>query len=71
MKAVAESAMREIVGQSQIQKILTADRKLIEPASQALMQKVLDDYHSRRAGAAGAVAVGRSARSRSSPPSAT
>ena len=45
MKAVAESAMREIVGQTQIQKILTADRKLIEPASQALMQKVLDDYH--------------------------
>lgn len=46
VKAVAESAMREIVGQSQIQKILTADRKLIEPASQALMQKLLDDYHS-------------------------
>ncbi|WP_363347800.1 FtsH protease activity modulator HflK [Methylocystis echinoides] len=46
VKAVAESAMREIVGQSQIQKILTADRKLIEPACQSLMQKVLDDYHS-------------------------
>ncbi|WP_018265890.1 FtsH protease activity modulator HflK [Methylosinus sp. LW4] len=46
VKAIAESAMREIVGQSQIQKILTADRKLIEPASQQLMQKVLDDYHS-------------------------
>jgi membrane protease subunit HflK len=45
VKAVAESAMREIVGQSQIQKILTADRKLIEPASQQLMQKILDDYH--------------------------
>jgi len=46
VKAVAESAMREIVGQTQIQKILTADRKVIEPACQALMQKVLDDYHS-------------------------
>ncbi|MEF3367753.1 FtsH protease activity modulator HflK [Methylocystis sp. 9N] len=45
VKAVAESAMREIVGQTQIQKILTADRKLIEPASQALMQKALDEYH--------------------------
>ncbi|PPD41608.1 MAG: FtsH protease activity modulator HflK [Methylocystis sp.] len=45
VKAVAESAMREIVGQTQIQKILTADRKLIEPASQALMQKVLEEYH--------------------------
>lgn len=46
VKAVAESAMREIVGQTRIQKLLTADRKLIEPASQALMQKVLDEYHS-------------------------
>ena len=46
VKAVAESAMREIVGQSQIQKILTADRKLIEPACQALMQRILDSYHS-------------------------
>jgi membrane protease subunit HflK len=46
VRAVAESAMREIVGQTQIQKILTADRKLIEPASQVLLQKVLDEYHS-------------------------
>jgi membrane protease subunit HflK len=46
VKAVAESAMREIVGQTQIQKILTADRKLIEPACQQLMQKILDEYHS-------------------------
>ncbi|WP_442753862.1 FtsH protease activity modulator HflK [Methylocystis sp. JAN1] len=46
VKAVAESAMREIVGESQIQKILTADRKVIEPACQALMQKVLDEYRS-------------------------
>jgi len=45
VKAVAESAMREIVGQSQIQKILTADRKLIEPACQQLLQKILDEYH--------------------------
>ena len=44
IKAVAESAMREIVGRSQIQRILTADRKSIEPAVQELMQKVLDDY---------------------------
>jgi len=46
VKAVAESAMREIVGQSQIQKILTAERKLIEPACQQLMQKILDSYKS-------------------------
>lgn len=46
VRAVAESAMREIIGQTQIQKILTADRKLIEPACQALMQRVLSEYHS-------------------------
>ena len=44
IKAVAESAMREVVGRSQIQRILTAERKVIEPAVQDLMQKVLDDY---------------------------
>ncbi len=44
VKAVAESAMREVVGHSQIQKILTAERKVIEPAVQDLMQKVLNDY---------------------------
>ena len=44
VKAVAESAMREIVGHSQIQQILTAERKVIEPAAQQLMQKVLNSY---------------------------
>jgi membrane protease subunit HflK len=44
VKAVAESAMREIVGHSQIQKLLTAERKVIEPAVQDLMQRVLDNY---------------------------
>ena len=44
IKAVAESAMREVVGRSQIQRILTAERKVIEPAVQELMQKVLDEY---------------------------
>ncbi len=44
VKAVAESAMREVVGRSQIQQILTAQRKVIEPAVQALMQKVLNSY---------------------------
>ena len=45
VKAVAESAMREVIGRSQIQRILTADRKIIEPAVQELMQKILDSYH--------------------------
>jgi len=44
VKAVAESAMREVIGRSQIQRILTADRKVIEPAVQELMQKVLNSY---------------------------
>ena len=44
VKAVAESAMREIVGRSQIQRILTSERKVIEPAAQALIQKVLNEY---------------------------
>jgi membrane protease subunit HflK len=46
IKAVAESAMREIVGRNQILPLLTTERKVIEPASQTAMQKVLDSYHS-------------------------
>ena len=45
VKAVAESAMREVVGRTQIQRLLTAERKNIEPAVQVLMQGVLDEYH--------------------------
>ena len=44
VKAVAESAMREVVGRTDIQKLLTAERKNIEPAVQNLMQGVLNDY---------------------------
>jgi membrane protease subunit HflK len=44
VKAVAESAMREIIGRSKIQNILTAERKVIEPTVQDLMQKVLNQY---------------------------
>jgi len=44
VKAVAESAMREVIGRSQIQRILTAERKVIEPAVQELMQKILNEY---------------------------
>ena len=46
IKAVAESAMREIVGRTQIQPLLTAERKVIEPAAQAAMQSVLNSYKS-------------------------
>ena len=44
VKAVAESAMREVVGRSEIQPILTGARQTIETAVQDLMQKTLDTY---------------------------
>jgi membrane protease subunit HflK len=46
VKAVAESAMREVVGRSNIQPILTGARQTIETAVQELMQKTLDEYQS-------------------------
>src|SRR5436189_5694127 len=42
--AVAESAMREVVGRSSIQPILTGARQNIETGVQDLMQSVLDKY---------------------------
>ena len=44
VKAVAESAMREIVGQSDIEPILTEARAKTEAEVQELMQKILDSY---------------------------
>src|SRR6516164_7253433 len=44
VKAVGESAMREVIGRSNIQGILTGARQTIETAVQELMQKTLDDY---------------------------
>jgi modulator of FtsH protease HflK len=44
VKAVAESAMREIIGRSEIQPILTGARQGIETGVQELMQKTLDTY---------------------------
>jgi membrane protease subunit HflK len=46
VKAVAESAMREVVGHSEIQPILTGARQNIETAVTELMQKTLDSYNS-------------------------
>ena len=46
VKAVAESAMREVIGRSNIQPILTGARQNIETAVHDLMQKTLDDYKS-------------------------
>ncbi len=44
VKEVAESAMREIVGKSNIQPILTEARQKTEEAVRALMQQILDKY---------------------------
>ncbi|MEO1607946.1 MAG: FtsH protease activity modulator HflK [Pseudomonadota bacterium] len=44
VKEVAESAMREIVGQSDIQPILTQAREKTEADVRELMQKTLDEY---------------------------
>ncbi|WP_024520339.1 FtsH protease activity modulator HflK [Bradyrhizobium sp. Tv2a-2] len=46
VKAVAESAMREVIGRSNIQPILTGARNTIEQAVQQLMQRTLDSYGS-------------------------
>jgi membrane protease subunit HflK len=46
VKAVAESAMREVIGRSNIQPILTGARTTTELAVQQLMQKTLDSYGS-------------------------
>jgi membrane protease subunit HflK len=46
VKAVAESAMREVVGHSNIQGVLTNDRDKIQLEVQDLMQRVLDGYGS-------------------------
>ena len=46
VKAVAESAMREIIGRSELEPILTGARQNIESAVQALMQSTLDRYGS-------------------------
>jgi modulator of FtsH protease HflK len=44
VKAVAESAMREVVGHSDSQPILTGARQTVETAVESLMQRTLDQY---------------------------
>nr|WP_306265356.1 FtsH protease activity modulator HflK [Pararhizobium sp. IMCC3301] len=46
VKAVAESAMREVVGSSDIQPILTQARQITEAAVQEVMQTTVDSYQS-------------------------
>ena len=44
IKAVAESAMREVVGESQIERIQTSDREQMQIRVAELMQKAVDTY---------------------------
>jgi membrane protease subunit HflK len=44
VKAVAESAMREVIGRSNAQPLLTGLRQSVETAVQSLMQSILDSY---------------------------
>jgi membrane protease subunit HflK len=44
VKAVAESAMREVIGSSDLEQILTGGREKNEQAVRDLMQKTLDEY---------------------------
>ncbi|WKW51529.1 FtsH protease activity modulator HflK [Rhodomicrobium lacus] len=46
VKAVAESAMREVIGQNDIQPILTKSRQDIEESVKTLIQRTLDSYKS-------------------------
>jgi modulator of FtsH protease HflK len=45
VKAVSESAMREVIGQNEIQPILTKSRQEIEEAVKGLIQRTLDSYN--------------------------
>lgn len=44
VKDVAESALREVAGESRLQPLLTRSRQETETAVQSLMQQTLDDY---------------------------
>ncbi len=44
VKVAAESAMREIVGQTTFDQAVTAERQQIEDKTQELLQKTLDQY---------------------------
>ena len=44
VKAVAESAMREVVGRSQLNDVLSSGRGRVQVQAEQLMQRVLDNY---------------------------
>lgn len=44
VRQVAESAMREVIGQRQLEPIITTDRAAVELAVEQVMQQTLDEY---------------------------
>jgi membrane protease subunit HflK len=44
VRAVAESAMREVVGQRALQDVITTDRAAVESAVETLLQNILNSY---------------------------
>lgn len=46
VRAVAESAMREVIGRRNLEPIITTERGAVELAAEQLMQQVLDEYES-------------------------
>ncbi len=44
VKIVAESATREVIGQSQFEDLLTGGRTRVEQETRILLQQILDDY---------------------------
>lgn len=46
LKKVAESAMREVIGRSELQKALADERAIIQQDTVALIQKTMDEYES-------------------------
>lgn len=46
VEAVARSAMREVVGQSALQGLLTTERNSVQQKVEAIVQRTLDDYKS-------------------------
>ena len=46
VKLAAESSMREVIGQTDLEKALTSDRELVANTTRNLLQEILDDYKS-------------------------
>ncbi len=44
IKAAAESAMREVIGQSKLEAVLTSKRQQVQEETHRLVQAILDDY---------------------------